>query len=476
MHLPSHPILHALAWLSASFLVAGCSSSDSRAQAALGEYQAATAANDLLGARRALLELVQAKDDVADYWAELGKVQAEMGSYGDAYYAFTRAYELDRSNPQFVRAITELALRSGDIATAQTHAQELEVLAPGDPWVKLVKGWSAFGELRFDEALATANEMLASAPGDPSATVLKARSLVALHREDEAVEVLTKQVQAQPSEVGSFALLARIYQRTNDWSKVEQFAQRIDALTPADRDNALLLIEAALRSADITEARKVSFQLLRPDAEPALVSSVLDLWSKYWPSQHRLDDARKLAARASSQTQRMLYAAFLSRSGSPADAIRIATPAAVLPVNAENAEANAVLGDALSRTGNIGGAKARFDAVLAFDPGNATALRGRSELELRTGNAAAAVQDAQKLVTVLPTSAPDRILLARAFTAAGNRTWAERTLWSAFQDIPGDDNIFSALKATKNGNREALNDLQAEFERQRDAKLNRGLL
>ena len=65
----------------------------------LGEYQAAAAANDLVGARKALLELVGAKDDVADYWVELGKVQASMGSYGDAYYAFTRAYELDRSNP-----------------------------------------------------------------------------------------------------------------------------------------------------------------------------------------------------------------------------------------------------------------------------------------------------------------------------------------------------------------------------------------
>src|SRR5882724_7238590 len=75
MHLQSHPILRAFAWLSAVVIIAGCSSSDSRARAALGEYQTASAANDLPAARRALLELVQAKDDVAEYWAELGKVQ-----------------------------------------------------------------------------------------------------------------------------------------------------------------------------------------------------------------------------------------------------------------------------------------------------------------------------------------------------------------------------------------------------------------
>src|SRR4051812_39482733 len=146
MHLPSHPILRAVAWLSASIVVAGCSSSDSRARAALGEYQTAAAANDMWGARRALLELVQAKDDVSDYWAELGKVQAAMGSYSDAYYAFTRAYELDRTNPSLVRALTELALRSGDLTQAQARAAELEILSPSDPWVKLVKGWAAFGE------------------------------------------------------------------------------------------------------------------------------------------------------------------------------------------------------------------------------------------------------------------------------------------------------------------------------------------
>src|SRR4051812_42577949 len=123
MPLPTHPILRAVAWLSVAILAAGCSSADSRAKAALVEYQSAAASNDLPAARKALLQVVQAKDDVSDYWAELGKVQAAMGAYGDAYYAFTRAYELDRSNPELVRALTQLALRSGDLGTAQARAE-----------------------------------------------------------------------------------------------------------------------------------------------------------------------------------------------------------------------------------------------------------------------------------------------------------------------------------------------------------------
>ena len=95
---------------------------------------------------------------------------------------------------------------------------------------------------------------------------------------------------------------------------------------------------------------------------------------------------------------------------------------------------------------------------------------------MRIGRASAAIEDAQKLVTVLPNSARDRLLLARAYAAAGNKPWTDRTLWAAFQDIPADESIYSALRFSTNGNADAMKELQAEYEGQRDAKLGRGLL
>src|SRR4051794_38613384 len=197
---PLHLILRIAACLCASYLATGCSSADSRAQQALLAYQAAAAANDIPGAREALLELVQAKDDVPDYWVELGKVEASTGSYGEAYYAFTRAYELDRSNPELLRAITELALRGGDLNLAETHARELEIVSPGNPWVKLTDGWVAISESHFERALSLSDQLLAATPFDPGATALKARALLGLEREDDAETLLTKQVEAQPSD------------------------------------------------------------------------------------------------------------------------------------------------------------------------------------------------------------------------------------------------------------------------------------
>ena len=103
-------------------------------------------------------------------------------------------------------------------------------------------------------------------------------------------------------------------------------------------------------------------------------------------------------------------------------------------------------------------------------------MRSRAEFELKTRNAAAAIADAQKLVSVVPDSAEARLLLARAFAATGNKSWSDRTLWAAFQEIPANEKIYAALMATRKDNSDAAGELTEEFSRQRDAKLSRGLL
>jgi predicted Zn-dependent protease len=471
-----HHILRAVACLCAFCTVAGCDRSDAQARDALSTYQTAAAANDLVGARQALLKLVQVKEDVPDYWVELGKIQIALGSYGDAYYAFTRAYELDRRNPDLVRALTQLALQTGDLVQAQTHVEELEVLAPNDPWIQLTKGWAAIGQLRYDEALAAADAILANSPLDANATVLKGRALVGLDRRGDAIDLLQKQVAAQPSDTGSLQLLSRIYVQQDDWPKVTMIAQRLNRLAPDNQANKLLLIEASLRSGNFSLARDASANILQPIAQPTTIASVLDLWADFWPSSQRVQDALKFASQSPALSQKVVYAAFLNRINDPADAIRITSPAAGLPLTAANAETNAVLADGWSRSGNVKAAMDRFNAVIAFDPGNATALRGRAELELRLGNAKSAITDAQKLVTVLPSSARDRLLLARSFAASGDKAWANRTLWTAFQELPGDEMLYDALLASKLGNADVQREVQEEFARQRDARLNRGLL
>ena len=128
---PPHLTPRIAACLSALCLAVGCSSPENRAQDALTAYQVASASNDLDGQRKALLKLVQAKEEVPDYWIQLGKLEASLASYGDANYAFTRAHELDRSNPEVLQYLTESAVRTGDLDSAENYAKELDVVSPG---------------------------------------------------------------------------------------------------------------------------------------------------------------------------------------------------------------------------------------------------------------------------------------------------------------------------------------------------------
>lgn len=460
----------------ACLCLAGCRLSEWQSRRAYSDYQLAIASNNLPNARKALLTLVKVQENVPEYWVELGKLQASMGAYGDARYAFQRAYELNRRDLDILRALTQLDLRGGDFATAQVHARELELLAPADPWIKLVDGYVALGESRFDAASTISDTLLASSPFDSNGKVLKARALLGQSKLDEALGLLTAQIAAQPSDVGALQLIEKIYEQRSDWPHVAQTARKLSQLGPGSRDLVLLEISASLRSGSASGARDASLRVLKPATDPAMIASVLDIWAEHWPSSQRQRDASALGLAARGQAQKLTYAAFLNRVDDPAGAIALTGSSGALPVTADNVERNAVLADALARSGRVAEGARLFDAVLSYDSGNATALRGRAELRLRIGRAKDAIPDAQKLVSILTTSARDRILLARCYDAVGNKLQAERTLWDGFHDIPNSDLLFAALKADKKDNAEALASLSEEYSQQRNAELYRGIL
>src|ERR671918_701606 len=196
-----------------SLALAGCDSSESRAREAFNAYRAASAAGDIGAARVALLQLVAAEDGNPSYWEELGKVQIQLGAFADAYYAFTRAHELDRSNAQVLSNLTQLSLLSGSIDIAEDHAHKLELLVPDHPAVKLTYGYVALRRQNLDEAERQSDQLLQAFPLESSAKLLKARILVARGQHDEAIELLKAQIRAAPDDSGSWKALKAMHER-----------------------------------------------------------------------------------------------------------------------------------------------------------------------------------------------------------------------------------------------------------------------
>ena len=457
-----------------SLALSGCTSREEQAQAAFGEYQAAAAAGDLIATRIALLKLVGVQDDNPDYWDRLGKVQLELGSFRDAYYAFSRAHELDRGNTDALSNLTQLALMSGDVDSAEDHAEKLALLQPDHPVVKLARAYAALKHSNFDEADRQIDPLLQAFPTDPSANLLKARVLLGRGKRDEAVRILEAQTRGKPDDAGSWKALMALHQRNRNWPGVQLAASRLARLKPEETKPALAAIDAAFRRNDIAAALRGSERFLRPDAPPDHVGNVLTIWAERWKAPAAVAEARK-RSQAAGPAQVLAYATYFNMAGSPDDAAAVLGGRPQLPLTTANMSRNSLIAEALALRGEHREAKQLFDAVLAKEPDHVHALRGRINLEIRMGAAKAAITDAQRLVSVSPRSARDRLLLAQAYAAAGDKRQLDRTLWDAFHEIRADFLLYETLRAhvVKSSGAEAAASVDAEFQQQQDVELYR---
>ena len=456
--------------LVSAILVAGCSTDASRAQSAYDDYMVAASAGDLVAAREALLKLVAVDEDVAEYWVDLGKVQAALGSYSDAYYAFARALELDRSDQDVIRMLTQIALRSGNIDLANEYARQLELLVPSDPSVKMTYGIIALRRGDLDGASRQAELILASQPADSDAKVLKSEVLMRSGKTDDAIALLTDQLRSQPKDRASYRALVSIFERLGDTLRVAELRKRVWNLDREDFAATLDYVDAAFQAGDTPGARAASLSQLTPTAPQARISAILDLWRDNWPGTARLDEARRLS-RSAGPEQKWAYAAFFNSVMAPADAFPLVTPEARLPVSARNVRPNAIFAMSLVLTGQLDAARDRLRRILKLDPDNVDALRARVRLSLVTKVPSSAVNDAQKLVSLTPNSVSDRLLLAQSYTANGDDRNSRRVLWEAFHDIPADRHIYGALRdrLARRGDLDSVRKVDAEFADQKRA-------
>ena len=455
----------------------GCSYLKARAaKNAYADYQEALAAGDTVKARKALMALVRADEDVSDYWVELGRFQIRSGDYRGAYEAFSRAHELDRGNVDVLAALTQIALLAGETEIAQEHARSLALVAPDNPVVTLVNGFADYRAGDLDRAGTAAESLLANAPTDPFAKILKARVLIASGKMDDAIALLEEQHRAVSEDAYSIRALSELYRARHDWRNLARVQLDLYRLNPKDAGIRGSIIEAQLRSGDVAAASKLSAPMLSASADPRLVDATLALWATYAPPGAVLPNVAQLA-NAVSDDRRVSFANYFNaiKQPRPAEAL---LKSSRLPVNHVNARWNAVLAQSAALQGRAADAKMLFDKVLDEEPDQVEALRGRVALLARTGQSKRAVIDALRLVTISPDDGADRLLLAQAYLADGNGREVRRTLWKAIQDLPDDGRVYSALKGVlaSSGDQDSLRRVDEEVADRRMAKLTKELI
>jgi predicted Zn-dependent protease len=438
-------------------------------------YQQALATGNLREARRALTNLTRTEQDVPEYWIELGKLQLQMGDSRRAYNSLLRAHELDRTNVPVLGTMAKLALLSGDLDLANQQAKALTLLSPDHPAVILVRGYTELRSGNLDKAATDAEALLADDPSDSFAQVLKARVLVARDKTDDAIALLERQHEAAPEDPAAVRALAAIYQSRDDWRNLARVQLAAHRLQPRDREITQSGIEASLRAGNIVAARQLSAPYLTPKTRLPLLEATLDAWAIYAPKGVILPDAVRLA-RAASGDARACFANYFNAIGKPVTAASL-VGGSHLPITHDNARLNAVYAQSLVQQGKVDEGKRLFDLVLDREPDQAEALRGRSSLEARSGQTKQAILDAQRLVTVSPDRGQDRLILAQAYQASNNKRAVLRTLWDAFQDLPANEQIYSALRSAlaSTGDADGARRVNEEFADRKKAKLSKAL-
>ena len=455
--------------------ISACTSNETQAREYYAEYQVAAAAGDLVAARTALLQTVAVQDDVPAYWEQLGKLQVELGAFNDAYEAFKHAHELDRSNSQILANLTQLALMSGQIDLAEEHARELELISGETPAVSLAYGYAALQRQDVDKADQHADKLIEALPYEPSAKLLKARILVTRRKNGEAITLLENQLKARPDDKNTWKALMALQERNENWKAVAEAASRVATLDPNDGAARLMGVDAALRQKDISAAMRGA----RPFPESASARRKRGLHSS--PVGRTLEDARRPLKRpgkfsASRWTAAKARLRQLFQRGRKAGIYGRTRRVRTDPSNYDRQfgdQCHHCRRHGADRSGH--GSHASVQRILEKEPDHVYALRARINLEIRAGKAMAAVTDAQRLVSVMPKSARDRLLLARAYDAAKDRRQLDRTLWDAFHEIPGNRDLYEALRAhvAKDGGPDAVRSVDDEYAHQKDVELAR---
>ncbi|MDR6788453.1 putative Zn-dependent protease [Sphingomonas sp. BE138] len=449
----------------ALMLLTGCRSREERAAKFAAMYESAMADNNPFMARLAMQKAVAYDDANPDYWQQLGSVQLALGDYSGAFNAYLRANELDHSNPAVLQALADLAVIGGHSEDAQRYARQVLLLRPDDPAPQTTLGFVALRNRDYDGALKRAETVLASRVDDSNATILKARALAGQGKAEPALTLLRDFVAGHPRDASALDALGDLSGRFGNLPGQKDAQSRELELRPKDVGLRVNYARTLYRLGERDAAHDMLLPMMRSGEHGGLLIDMLALFLRYEPRDRALAEVRALAPQASAG-DKMRYAYFLMMAGQAAEGEALVAPLVSLPVTAANAAPLALLAQAQAMQGRNDDALKLLDAVLAFDDGNITALRARTDLYLRTGRGRQAVFDAQRLVASKPRSADDRVRLARAYTLAGQPQLAENTYRAGIQEIGGADPLlFAGLRnfLVKAGRNDELAAVQKQF-------------
>ena len=369
------------------------------------------------------------------------KVERGRGDLREAMGQYLRVADQDAGNVEAQTAVIEIALQMQDFATAEEHAAEAIVLAPGDPAIRALK---ATVDYRHPDtrasAVASARTVLAEAPDNLAAQMVLIADRLNAGAPKAALALIDKGLAGHPDDQGLHLVRLAALEAMGDRAGSGEELKRMAVLFPDDPGVEKALIQWHMRAGDTDGAEAVlraaadkAAAEVPPDPQPALTLARF-LLEVRGPEAAEQELAARIAASADPRPFQRAQAGLAFSQGRRDEAIAAIRK---LLEGAEPSDATrdlqVALAGMLAETGAAAESAALIETVLAGDPNDVAALKLRARAEVAADAPDAAIRDMRTALGQAPMDPEVMTITAMAHERAGSRELAGEQLARAVE-------------------------------------------
>jgi len=424
-------------------LSSGCADSGQRAADYASVAESQLQSGNLEDARTNIRRAISERDDVADYYVLLGRIEFRAERLTSAFNAYSLALDLQADNPEILQNIADLGLQTGRVREAEDAADRLLLLAPNAVQAMLVKGFIAIDDSRLDDARKMASNILALNPRDEGGTILAARIDALQGKNDVALKAIDSAIAAIGETNALNVTRLEIYRLQGDEVQMKKILPHIRKAMKGDTEYALDYINLLYKTGAVAEARAEGVKALEEAPnDPDLLPGLVNLWLEYDPKPLSEAQVRYIAENGT-RAKQLLLARFYYEGGE-LDKARLL----LARLYGEGVlDAQALMSRIMLAQGDKNHAYQLADRVLAADARNEDALLVRTARSLSQGRVDRAIEDANVVVSDSPENFMGYVELARAYSAKGSEIRARQTFERGMDFLPQSLRLADAYRA-----------------------------
>ncbi|GGB09083.1 XrtA/PEP-CTERM system TPR-repeat protein PrsT [Agarivorans gilvus] len=166
-------------------------------------------------------------------WLLKGDLVSAKGDLTTALQHYQRAYELDPKDPKVLRSLVIINLKMDEVAEAKRYLKLVQQQTPNDPTAILLSASllsEEDGKDIAEQALATLAQNISTADGEQLADAnnllfIQGASEYILNNDEKAQQYLSQYLRQQPSDLAATRLLAKVYLRNGEKSRLQLLLQ-----------------------------------------------------------------------------------------------------------------------------------------------------------------------------------------------------------------------------------------------------------